>query len=254
MCLRLNRTGHVRPEKGENMKEFTQEELKEFNGRDGRSVYIAHRGRVIDVTASRLWKTGQHMKRHTAGTDLTQDITAAPHGPEVLDKYPQVGVLKKSRDVQTLPNPLEILLDRFPFFRRHPHPMLVHFPIAFSITPALFCLLYLTTDCRSFETTAFHCLGAGVLFSIPAILSGFFTWWLNYGARSMRPIRIKIFLSMTLFCEALIAFIWRSMFPDVFTELGGEGIAYFLLVMSLVPLVSVIGWQGAGLTFPLGKE
>ncbi len=236
------------------MKEFDSESLAEFSGKDNKPVYVAHKGRVFDLSESRLWKTGLHMKRHLSGTDLTADIAAAPHGPEVLDKYPQVGVLKKTRDAGSLPNPLEMLLDRFPFLRRHPHPMLVHFPIAFSITPALFCILFLITDVKSFDTTAFHCLGAGILFSVPAILSGFFTWWLNYGARSMRPIRIKIFLSLTLFCVALIAFLWRSMFPDVLTSLDTEGIIYLLLVISLVPMVSIIGWFGAGLTFPMEKD
>jgi predicted heme/steroid binding protein/uncharacterized membrane protein len=236
------------------MKELDPESLAEFSGKDGKPVYVAHKGRVFDLSESKLWKTGLHMKRHSAGLDLTTDIQAAPHGPEVLDKYPQVGTLKKQVTGGQLPNPLEMMLDRFPFLRRHPHPMLVHFPIAFSITPALFCLLFLITDERSFETTAFHCLGAGILFSVPAILTGFFTWWLNYGARSMGPIRMKIYLSLILFCVALFAFLWRSMFPDVFTSLGTEGIIYLLLVISLVPMVSLIGWFGAGLTFPMEKE
>jgi len=58
-------------------------------------LYIAHGGKVIDVTASKLWKGGLHMKRHHAGKDLTTDIQAAPHKLEVLDRYPQVGVLKQ---------------------------------------------------------------------------------------------------------------------------------------------------------------
>lgn len=237
--------------KEDKMKEFDPESLAENNGKDGKPVYVAHRGRVIDVSASRLWKTGQHMKRHMAGTDLTTDIAAAPHGPEVLDKFPQVGILKGKNENVPLPNPLEILLARFPFFRRHPHPMLVHFPIAFSITPALFCFLFLVTDVKSFETTAFHCLGAGVLFSIPAVFTGFFTWWLNYGAKPMKPIRIKIYMSLALFVTALVAFTWRAMFPDVFTSLGTEGMIYLMLIISLVPMVSIIGWFGAGLTFPM---
>jgi hypothetical protein len=44
------------------------------------------------------------------------------------------------------------------------------------------------------------------------------------------------------------------MFPDVFTSLGTEGLIYLLLVISLVPIVSLIGWFGAGLTFPMEKE
>jgi len=236
------------------MKEFDPESLAEFSGKDGKPVYVAHKGRVMDVSTSRLWKTGWHMKRHSAGFDLTTDILSAPHGPEVLDKYPQVGTLKKQVAGGPLPNPLEMMLDRFPFLRRHPHPMLVHFPIVFMIAPAIFCILYLITDVKSFETTAYHCLGAGVLFSIPAILTGFLTWWLNYQARSMRPIKIKIYFSLILFAVALITFLWRVLFPDVFTSLGTEGIAYLLLILLLIPLVGVIGWYGASLTFPLEKK
>ncbi len=237
------------------MKEFDLESLSAFNGKDGQPVYIAHKGRVIDVSASKLWKAGLHMKRHHAGCDLTTDIEAAPHGPEVLDKFYLVGTFrKKEKALRSLPNPLEIVLERFPFLRRHPHPMLVHFPIVFMISPALFSLLYLLTDVKSFETTAFHCLGAGILFSVPAVLTGYFTWWLNYQAKPMRPVRIKILLSGILMAVAIIAFLWRVLFPDVFTSLATEGIVYFLLILSLVPIIAVIGWYGATLTFPLEKE
>ncbi|HVN72536.1 MAG TPA: DUF2231 domain-containing protein [Desulfomonilia bacterium] len=233
------------------MKEFDTESLASFNGKDGKPAYVAHKGKVIDVTTSKLWKSGQHMKRHQAGSDLTMDIPAAPHGPEVLGKYPQVGTLKKEiTDAESLPNPLETLLNRYPVLRRHPHPILVHFPIVFMISPALFCLLYLITDVKSFETTAFHCLGAGILFSVPAILTGFLTWWINYQARPMRPVRIKIIFTIMLMAVSLVVFLWRIMFPDDFLSFNKEGILYFLLVLSLVPIVSVIGWYGATLTFP----
>lgn len=77
------------------MKEFDEETLSQFDGREGRPCYIAHGDRVIDVSASKLWKTGSHMKRHSAGNNLTQAIGAAPHGTDVLDKYPQVGIFKR---------------------------------------------------------------------------------------------------------------------------------------------------------------
>ena len=53
------------------------------------SVYVVHKGRVIDVSQSRLWASGLHMNRHHAGNDLSADIQAAPHAPDVLDRYPQ---------------------------------------------------------------------------------------------------------------------------------------------------------------------
>jgi len=38
------------------MKEFTEEELAQCNGRNGNPAYIAYKGKVYDVSASFLWK------------------------------------------------------------------------------------------------------------------------------------------------------------------------------------------------------
>ena len=77
------------------MKEIDLEELEQSDGKDGKPIYVAYQGKVYDVSGSKLWKTGRHMNRHQAGRDLTTDIQAAPHTPEVLERYPQVGVLRK---------------------------------------------------------------------------------------------------------------------------------------------------------------
>jgi len=89
------------------------------------------------------------MNRHPSGSDLTGAISAAPHGPEVLERYPQVGVLKKGapEELKHLPLVLQNLLQKFPMARRHPHPMVVHFPIALLMasTVFFFSLLFLKT-------------------------------------------------------------------------------------------------------------
>ncbi len=237
------------------MKEFDSESLSEFDGKGGRPIYIASQGKVVDVSNSRLWKTGLHMKRHPAGRDLTVDIGAAPHGMEVLDRYPQVGILKNSEALgRPMPKFMAGLLDRCPLLRRHPHPMSVHFPIVFMSSATLFNLLYLITGIQSFEVTALHCLGGGILFTPLAILSGLFTWWLNYLAKPLRPVNIKLRFSVLLMIVSVAAFIWRIMVPDVFSSLAGVNILYFLLVLSFIPIVTVIGWFGAQLTFPFGKD
>jgi predicted heme/steroid binding protein/uncharacterized membrane protein len=237
------------------MKELDRESLKEFNGKEGKPIYVAFQGRVIDVTSSKFWKTGVHMKRHPSATDLTTDIEAAPHGPEVLDRYPQVAVLKEKEETgRPMPEWLEGFLGRFPILRRHPHPMVVHFPIVFSFAPALFILLFLISGYRPFEGTALHCLGGGVFFTPVAILTGYFTWWLNYLSKPMRPITIKIRFSILLWGFFLLAFIYRLLNPGILLSLSGGSILYLLLVYSLIPLVTVVGWFGATLTFPVGGK
>jgi predicted heme/steroid binding protein/uncharacterized membrane protein len=232
--------------------ELSLEELAEKDGKEGRPVYIAHEGKIYDVSGSKLWKTGSHMRRHSSGRDLTVDIGAAPHGPEVLQRYPQVGVVKRetapANDDKTF---LEPLFKKLPFLRRHPHPMTVHFPIAFMLSAPFFTLLYLITGRPAYDTTAFQCLAAGVIFTPLVILTGFTTWQVNYLGRSMRPVNLKIAVSLLLLAVSLAALIWRETVPRVLTHPEGAGYIYPLLVFSLVPMILVIGWNGAKLTFPV---
>jgi len=61
------------------------------DGKDGRPAHITYEGRVYDVTDSKLWKAGVHMARHFAGTDLSEAMKKAPHGPEVLSRIKELG-------------------------------------------------------------------------------------------------------------------------------------------------------------------
>ena len=236
------------------MKEFGPEELKQFNGQDGKPIYIVHQGKVYDVSSSKLWRSGLHMKRHHAGQDLTTDMQAAPHGPEVLERCPQVGILKPEEvPEREIPPVIQWLITRFPMLRRHPHPMTVHFPIVFMLSTTAFNLLYLITGVQSFETTALHCLGGGLLFIVVAMTTGIYTWWLNYMAQPLRAVKIKIPLSLLTFVVAAIVFVWRMTDPAVLHSLAGTGFVYLLLVLSLAVMVTTIGWFGASMTFPIEK-
>lgn len=76
-----------------NLKEYTLEELAEYNGKNGTS-YVAYEGKVYNVSMSELWKDGNH-KGHKAGKDLTEELNKAPHGSQVIYGFPVVGTLKK---------------------------------------------------------------------------------------------------------------------------------------------------------------
>jgi predicted heme/steroid binding protein len=78
------------------MKIFTVKDLAKHNGKNGKPAYVAHKGKVYDLTNSFLWKDGRHQVLHDAGTDLTTAIAKAPHGGDMLAKFPVVGILQEA--------------------------------------------------------------------------------------------------------------------------------------------------------------
>jgi predicted heme/steroid binding protein len=80
------------------MKEFSEKELARYNGKNGEPAYIAYRGSVYDLTGSFLWKDGNHEGFHNAGVDLTDAMEQAPHGGELIEKFPKVGTMRVRRE------------------------------------------------------------------------------------------------------------------------------------------------------------
>jgi len=228
------------------IKEFTQEELSSFNGKEGRPVYIAFQRKVYDVSQSPLWSKGLHMNRHPSGKDLVAEISAAPHGTEVFERYPQVGVLKKGapEELKHLPPGLQTLLQKFPMARRHPHPMVVHFPIALLMASSLFVLLYLIFKNPSFENTSFHLLLLGAIASPFAMATGLLTWWVNYRLKATPFVKKKIQFSVLLLIFEIILILWRSSSSPISSPI------YFILMVLLTPIVSILGYYGGQMTFP----
>jgi len=75
---------------------FTKEELKKYDGSDGRAAYVAYEGKVYDASQSFHWGKGIHHVTHYAGCDLTEALEGAPHSRDMLDKLPIVGELLDS--------------------------------------------------------------------------------------------------------------------------------------------------------------
>ena len=231
------------------MKEITSEELLSFKGKDGKPVNIAFQEKVYDVSKSPLWAKGLHMNRHPAGKDLTADLSAAPHGAEVLERYPQVGVLKKGalEELKHLPSVLQNFLQRFPMARRHPHPMIVHFPIALLMASSVLVLLYLLFKNPSFEITSVYLLILGAIASPFAMATGLFTWWINYRLKLTFFVKRKIQFSVLLLMFEIILILWRNSQSQISNSI------YFIMMVLLTPIVSLLGYYGGQMTFPTEK-
>jgi hypothetical protein len=53
---------------------------------------------------------------------------------------------------------------------------------------------------------------------------------------------------------AVILFFWRLNDPEVMDGVQSGNLLYLLLVLALFPMVSIVGWYGATMTFPVEKK
>ncbi len=70
---------------------YTKEQLAARNQQP--EVWVAYKGIIYDVSASRFWKDGFHHE-HLAGRDLTDEFGKAPHESDVFSHFRKVGRLK----------------------------------------------------------------------------------------------------------------------------------------------------------------
>lgn len=237
-------------------REFTSEELGQYKGADGKPVYVTVNGKVYDVSQSKLWKTGVHMNRHSSGRDLTADLSAAPHDKEVFERetIKEVGVLvEEEGEEEHVPAFLAALFRRFPILRRHPHPMMVHFPTAYLIAGALFTLLDLlgVGGFAPFQQMAFAMLLLASIFTPLAIITGLLTWWVNYAARMIYQVKRKMLLAVIL---AFMEILCLAMKLGGVAKPEGIGWIYSVLMLCFVPVVVLLGFYGGRLVMPYEKE
>ena len=83
----------VRAEQPVPDREFSEMELRQYNGERGRPAYIACQGIVYDVTNAPNWRGGMHRDLHYSGLDLTRSLHKAPHSESVFQRVPAVGRL-----------------------------------------------------------------------------------------------------------------------------------------------------------------
>ena len=233
------------------LKRFTPEEFAQADGKEGRPALIVYKGRVYDVTGSKLWRNGVHVRVHLAGNDLTGAMAAAPHDDHVvLDRFQPVGILieEEAPAIRVPPRIFEYVLSK------HPHPISVHFPIALALVAALFTFLSLITangDYRLwFEKAALFNVIVAAIGTPPAVATGLLSWYYNYSAVWTPIYRAKTYLSILLSLLLIISFVVRFILPGAETAGTLWFWVYSLAVMAMGPVVVGLGYFGGKITFP----
>jgi len=81
----------------QNKDRLTLGDLQYFDGKENKPSYFAYKGKVYDVSSSKLWKGGTHFNKHRPGDDLTDILKTAPHGEDKVLKMPEMGELLPMR-------------------------------------------------------------------------------------------------------------------------------------------------------------
>ena len=234
---------------------MTPEELKRYDGKEGRPAYVAFRGKVYDVSESPLWVDGEHQGIHGAGQDLSDAMAGAPHGDEVFERYPVVAAFEEGENTAIYAaSPLEESSSKTVFrewYRRyHPHPATVHFPIALHIFAAGLDLLFFIVPKTTYAAAVFYTFLVATLGGLIAMIAGILSWWVNYSFAMSRPFAVKLSLSVVTLLLGGVAIVVYMEDPGMVYRHSAEGILYHGIVLFTGVSVVVIGYYGGKLTWP----
>lgn len=262
---------------------MTKEQLKEFNGKDGKPAYIGYKGKVYDISKSDFWPAGEHMGRFKAGEDLTDSIDMSPHGEKNIFRFAEVDVLEdgtaqKTNTETVVPNSENMLSDmdkkmiakRQWYKKNHPHPKLIHFPIGmygFAFFVQVLAAILGGASGSFLAATSLIATVFGTLFLIPAIASGALSFYINYNGFANSILKQKMIGSVILLITGVIAIIIGKIeLTDAGHILGaGDTIASFLKYNPLTSLYSLftiinmavvtfIAANGGKITWPQDKK
>lgn len=74
------------------LKTYSKSQLALHNGQDKEEIWCSYKGKIYDLTKSRMWTNGRHYE-HWAGQDLSDELIDAPHQEQVFEKFTVVGLL-----------------------------------------------------------------------------------------------------------------------------------------------------------------
>ncbi|MZK51117.1 cytochrome b5 domain-containing protein [Clostridium beijerinckii] len=95
-------------------KQFTLEELSQYDGSNGKPAYVAVDGIVYDLTNVESWAGGKHFGL-MAGKDLTIEFNSHHGVITKLSGIPKIGILVESKNKNTASKARVALVDTYDF-------------------------------------------------------------------------------------------------------------------------------------------
>ena len=265
---------------------MTKEQLKEFNGQNGKPAYIGFQGKVYDISKSDFWPNGAHMGMFQAGEDLTDKIHMSPHREKNVFRFPIVDTLEDGAAAETAnnaatdtvtPNSENMMSDvdkkmmekRKWYKKNHPHPKMIHFPIGMfglafflQILSIIFHLVDYKVALTIPVASATSVVGLvstmfAVLFVIPAVASGALSFYINYNGFANSILKKKIIGSGILFiCGIIAVFAGLQEFTSstTFFKYNPLFSVYSLFILISFAVVTFIAAQGGKITWPEDKN
>lgn len=227
---------------------MTLEKLKQYNGNNGQKAYIAYKGNIYDVTHSPLWQNGMHQGMHQAGLDLTDAMQNAPHEADVFSGFDIVDTLEEEDEDEESDTDT---IDWGKWYRKyHPHPMLVHFPIALHLFAVGLNIIFLFNQDTSFATAAFYSFFLAIIMGFFAMLSGILSWKINYKMAFTQIFIIKLSLSILTFLLGIVGIGIYLNNPSVIYLSTLPSIVYHGIIFITGITVIILAHNGGKLTWP----
>lgn len=135
------------------------------------------------------------------------------------------------------------------YAKYHPHPMLVHFPIAFHFFAGLLDIVFFFMPKSAFASAIFYTFLAAVVTGFFAMIPGIYSWWVNYNLAWTRIFIVKLLLSLlNLFLGSVaVAIYWHN--PDVVFSVSAYAILYHTIVLLTMAFVAIVAYYGGKLTW-----
>ncbi|HEX5330112.1 MAG TPA: 2-oxoacid:acceptor oxidoreductase subunit alpha, partial [Sulfuricurvum sp.] len=107
----------------------------------------------------------------------------------------------------------------------------------------------LVNPSAKYEAAVFLSFLIATVMGILALITGVFSWWINYDFSMSRAFVIKLIGALFTLVVGLIPIVQKMMNPDVPFSMGLDGIIYHAVIFITVISITIVGYYGGKITW-----